>query len=195
MDSFVNQFMYDGKVADDFFYVVDVRGRRRYYVRRTNKSTSTQRIPPGVKEKVTQKLNLVSKVALLRHREAVVKQIQKLQDEVESMDKTLSDETFDGTEEEQEREEAKLRECQDRYERDKRSRERIFDGIRNGARAPSPTPTDNKEPTKEPDPLAALKIVTRKDWLRWLTVNHPDKGGNRSSQCAAVITAGRAQGW
>ena len=44
-----------------------------------------------------------------------------------------------------------------------------------------------------PNILETHKIVTRKDWRKWLLENHPDKGGD-GELCGQILIAGKAQG-
>lgn len=49
-------------------------------------------------------------------------------------------------------------------------------------------------PNLAKETLEKFSITNRKEWLRWLRDNHPDKGGN-TADCQKVIDAGRKMGY
>lgn len=195
MDAAFSFFYYDGSTADDFYYVLDPRGRKVYYTRRTGKRTSLERIPKAVVSSIKERPQNLDKAKLLQQKQAFLEQIKKLQQKVADIDKKLNGQDSFDYEAELKQEKIKEQEAQDRQ---KEERRKFFEKIYNQKNQQQ---QNNKKRKAEPAPivveefLRTLKITTKKEWKQWLLENHPDKGGKDEALCQKVIEYGRTMGW
>ena len=203
MEALTNSFFYDGVVADDFYFVLDSRGKRRFYARRTGKVSALSRIPKDVIDSIKERPKIMAKSDLLKQRQELTKKMDKIKDLIASIDLKIVDGiNYEEMEEEQKLEEERKKECIKRKAEQQAFIERILKNFIRDNENPKPkqdsdtnsNPKPKPKPKQVEDPIEFLKkhgITTKKEWHNWLLENHPDKGGKDIELCQNIISNGQ----
>lgn len=176
MEQVFRDFFSFGDKPDDFYYRVNIRGRRQYYSRKTRSKCSINSIPKEILPQIQERKVTTQSINLFQRKKLLLKQIKELEEKVKAIDEEIG-----SMDENQFKEEA---EKQRRYESSRYSK------FQEPSSTPEPTVCDQDDKTVAKDFLKSLEIHSKKDWRQWLKTNHPDKGGKDEELCKNVLKHG-----
>jgi len=135
--------LYDGTTAEDFYYILDSRGKRMFYSRRTGKRTAISRIPQTIISDIKQRpAESLKTEALLKQKEELKIKAAKIEDQMRELPIKLAaihDEINSincqmvqlGAHSELREEQNRQRDARARYEKEKKNQEDYLRGIFN----------------------------------------------------------------
>jgi hypothetical protein len=190
----------DGRIAEDFYYTLDVKGKKNYYSRRDGKRTAKARIPASVLDDIRIRPRVLEKSDLLKQRDELTKKYNLIKEQIDQINSQLNGTVSeDELRAEAEAEDKRDRECKQRRVNDQDDREKflrnLFANLKNApksAGASKSTEPPKSTPAEKPELilLKQYKITTRKEWRDWIFENHPDRGGKDLDLCQRIISAG-----
>ncbi len=193
-----------GSSANDYFYYYNAKGSRIYQSKITGKKVAKSEVDKNFIDKIKEDKyhkKVVDYEALLFNYKKTSDALKKLEEMIQSAELDLchtkellqpfqNDENFISYYKSHKIDIEKRKMA---YEKEKTERLRKLFEERFQKFGSFPQ-TETKKSENHNNFLFKLGITNRKDWLKWLLKNHPDKGGD-SELCSKVIDVGRIMGY
>lgn len=179
-----------GNKPEDYYYKYDKAGRKCYYsIIDSEKRISKNNIPSNLLDKIKERNLSFTAADLLVQKKVYLLEIEKLNKKLSEINEKLNeiDLNFEDPNIIEERKK-QLKEDEQRRKDFEKDRKKFFYNLYQELE----TPKINKEKTE--NLLQQLNINNKEEWKKWLSVNHPDKGGD-NDLCAKVISMGKMKGW